>query len=849
VTTPRHIRGVLPFKLARRELRGGLKGFRILMACLALGVAAIAIVQSLASSVVAGLDNDGRTILGGDVAIRTFQSTLPNDALDYLASRTAAVSYFTEMRTMARRPDGETSSLAELKAVTDTYPLYGAVELFKGQLLSDALAQRDGIWGAVAEPTILAQLGLATGDRLQLGDTAYEVRARLAREPDRASVEGGFGFAPRVMVHADSLPATGLLQRGSLVQHQYRLRLPEGTSIAGFREQLGKRFPDELWRVRDYRNPAHRVEHMTERLTLFLTLVGLTALLVGGVGVSNAVKTYLEGKIRTIATLKCVGATSDILFYAYSVQVLILACGGIGIGLIIGAAVPWLTTTLVAEYVPIPLQPGVYVGALARAALFGALTTLTFAVWPLARTHAVPPSALFRGAVERRRRAIPRLALGISFASASLLVMLTLLSVENKGFAAWFIVGSILAMVTLRGAAWSVMRLVPHWPRPRHPGIRLAMANLHRPGTLTPDVILSLGIGLTLLVTIALIEANFDKQVNESIPDMAPAFFFMDIQSAQIAEFSRLVQSIPGTDELRQVPYLRGRILEVDGQPAASRLTDEQHGWLIRGDRGLTYSAVQPRDTQLVAGKWWSADYAGPPLLSIHQDVAAAFDVGVGDTITLNVLGRRITGTIANIRYLAWQTLQLNFAIMLSPEPLQGAPHTFIATLSATDEADPNVHRAVTKTFPNVTAVRIKDALETVNRLITRIGAAVRGVASITLIAGTLVLAGAIAAGHQRRVYESVLLKVFGATRADAVKAYLLEYSLLGLLSAAIAALAGSLAAWAVIKWFMEGIDWVFIPSAVVATVLLCTGVTLVLGFIGTWRALGQKPAPLLRNE
>lgn len=838
----------LAFKLAARELRGGLKGFRILMTSLALGVGAIAIVQSLAGSVEAGLRDDGRKILGGDVAIRTVQGPLPDAELDYLRKNSSALMSYVETRAMARREDGESSTLVEFKAVDDNYPMYGEVGLFGDATFEGILDQRDGVWGAVVEPLALQRLGVSVGALVKLGSARYQIRAVLESEPDRAGSGGAFGFGPRLMASAASLPDTGLLQRGTLARHRYRLKLPDDVGVVAFREALDRAFPEALWHVRDYRKPAARVERMIDRLTLFFTMVGLTTLLVGGVGVSNAVKTYIDGKIRSIAMLKCVGATGDVLFRAYTLQVLALASGGILIGLAVGAVAPWLLASLLGELLPVPFVAGLYPGALLIAALFGLFTTLAFAAWPLARTHEVPPAALFRSGLAEQRTRMRRTPLLLALGSVVALAALTIASTDNKLFASWFILGSVGVMVLLRLTAWLIMYWLPRVRRPRHPGVRLAIANMHRPGTLTPDVVLSLGLGLTVLVAVALVQGNLDRQINESIPQIAPAFFFVDIQSGQIDAFERSVKGIAGTGELLKVPYLRGRILQINDGPAEAALTDDRYAWLIHGDRGLTYASEAPPRADIVAGEWWPTDYRGPPLLSIHEDVASAFDIGVGDRITLNVLGRKITGEVANVRDLPWRSLQINFAIMFSPEPLRQAPHAFIATLNAEDGVEDTVQQQLAEAFPNVTAIRIKDALDTVNTMLARIGAAIRGIASIALVAGTLVLAGAIAAGHRRRVYESVLLKVFGATRSDALKSYLLEYSLLGLLTASIAVVAGTLAAWGVLHLLMDA-DWLFVPAAAFGTAVLCTSITLLLGFIGTWRALGRKAAPLLRNQ
>lgn len=835
-------------KLARRELRGGLKGFRIFLACLALGVAAIASVQSISSGVLTGLRNDGRIILGGDIAFRTLYSEISAEQSAYLAQGTRAVCHFIELRTMARTQANDASTLAEMKAVDDCYPLFGAMQLHQEISMTDALAQKNGLWGVLIDPGLQERLGVSVGDRIRLGDTEFSVRATIKREPDRAGSGGNFGFWPRVMISQTALADTGLVREGSMLYHQYRIKLPEQSDPAAYRAGLEAAFPDNAWRIRDYRNAAPRLERTIERLTLFLTLVGLTALLVGGVGVSNAVKAYLDSKLDTIATLKCLGAPGRTVFQTYLAQLLVLAGIGIAIGLSAGVIAPPVAGWLLAALLPVPIHVSIYPGALLLAALFGLLTMLTFAVWPLARAHEIPAGALFRDLVSRQRQH-PRLVyIGITVFSALLLAGLAIASAASKKFAVWFVIGAIATIAAFRVTAWLVMYLTGRIKRPRRPGLRLALTNIHRPGAATPNVVLSLGLGLTVLIAIALIEGNMAKQLQDSIPEKAPSFFFVDVQSDQIDRFSDLLNTIDGTRDLMKVPFLRGRIVRIKGMDPEKALVKEEEAWMIRGDRGLTYAALAPENARIIAGQWWPQDYAGPPLLSVHKDLAEGFGVGLGDTITLNVLGRTITAEVSNIRDLEWESMQLNFAMMLSPEPLQRAPHGYVATVGASEAAENEIQRAVSREFPNITTVRIKDALDRVNELMSSVGAAVRSIAGITLLAGTLVLAGAVAAGHKRRVYESVVLKVLGATRREVLRAFMLEYGLLGLLTALIAAFIGTLASWAVLTQVMNS-AWVFIPSVVLLTALLCTAITLAFGFVGTWRALGQKAAPLLRNE
>ena len=911
-------------RFAYRELRHGaraLRGFGVFLGCLALGVAAIAGVQSTASSIVNGLRADGREILGGDLALRSiYQDLAAGDRLR-LEQAAEAITHFAEMRTMARRPGGEASVLVELKAVDERYPLFGRLQTRGGDgaraSLAAALAHTGGTWGALVDPALADRLELAGGDALAIGGIEFEVRGIIEREPDRAGSGAPFGFWPRVLVSLEGLAATELLREGSLVYHQYAARLAPGVGLDEVRAGLGDRFREAGWQVRTYDDAAPGIQRMIGRLGSFLSLVGLTALLVGGVGVSNAVRAWLDTRLGVIATLKCIGASRSVVFRTYLSQLTVIAGLGVLAGLAVGALAPVVVSGLLETLLPVPIALGIYPDVLAVAVAFGLLTAVTFTIWPLSRAHETPAVALFRG-VGLGTRPGRRAHLAAALAGGAALAVLAVATAPNRWFAVWFIAGAALVLLVFRAAGWAVVRAAravqrsagagtdAEWwreppgrgstdtvgstattdatnpaattdpgdaaatpattnsvdtaavspttgrlvrlrlPRPG-PRLRMALANLHRPGNATADIVLSLGLGLTVLVTVALVEGNLRRDIAESLPRDAPAFFFVGVEADRIERLRDAVERIDGTRRFRSVPFLRGRITGVNGLDPEQALVRDEHAWLIQGDRGLSYATVAP-DNLVVDGEWWPEDYAGPPLLSVDVDVIDAFDVGLGDTITLNVLGREITAEIRHVRQVEWQGMQVNFALLLSPEPLRHAPHSYVATVAATPEAEVTVERTLVREFPQVTTVRVRDALSRVAELMGSIAAAARGVGGVTLLSGALVLAGAVAAGHRRRTYESVVLKVLGVGRRDVIVIHAVEFALLGLVTGVIAAAAGTVTAWGVTTQVLDQ-DWAFLPGTVAGTVAFCVLLTLGLGLAGTWRALGESASPYLRNE
>lgn len=844
----------LAARLARRELRGGIAGFRVFIACLALGVAAIAGVGSVSSALTSGLAEGGQEILGGDVSIRLIHRAASDEEFDVISDG-AAVTSSAEMRAMARSVAADATrgqTLVELKAVDDVYPLYGAMELSPAMPLDEALASRNGMPGLVVEPNLLTRLGVEVGDPVRIGDTDFELRATIKREPDR--VADGFALGPRAMISREALAATGLVQPGSLVEYHYRVQLPadarSGEDIAGWVEALNERFPDAGWRIQDRSDSAPGVRRFVERIALFLSLVGLTALVVGGVGVANAVKSYLDGKRTVIATFKCLGAPGPLIFRLYLLQVMALAAVGIVIGLVIGGVAPFIVQAVAGDMIPIPAEMGLYAGPLLLAAAYGVLTALAFAIWPLARAREVPATSLFRDLIAPTRR-FPR-PVYVAATSGALIALagLAVALAEERLFAVWFVAGAAGVFVVLWLAARGIMALAARAPRVRSPELRLALANIHRPGAPTSAVVLSLGLGLTLLVTVSLINGNLTGEIMSDLPDRAPAFFFVDVQPDQIDALETLVTASDGVTGFNRVPMLRGKIAAVNGVPSDEVEVAPEAQWALRGDRGITYSATLPEGSSLVRGSWWAADYAGPPLVSFGEDLALGFGIDVGDTITVNVLGREITAEVANTRQIDWTNLGINFVLVFSPGPLSSAPHTVLATVemgggAAAEEA---LERDVTSQFPNITSVRVREALEAVNSLLGNFAMAVRATGGVTLAAGILVLAGAMAAGFRSRVRDAVILKVLGATRPRILGIYIREYAALGLATALVAALAGTTAAWVVVTVVME-MPWRFLPGTVALTVVAATLVTVALGLMGTWRALSVPSAPVLRVD
>lgn len=841
----------LTLRLAWRELRAGLTGFAVFLACIALGVTAIAGVASISRSLSDGLGREGRRILGGDLAYNLINREA-TDAEKQALAREGRLDVVASLRAMAVAPSGD-AALVELKAVDPaTYPAAGEIATDPPGRLADLLAERDGVPGALADPALLTRLDVKVGDRIALAGHDVALRGTIVSEPDK--IAGGIGFGPRLMIAEPTLRATGLVQPGSLNRWSYRLILPPGAPDADLDAAQGRiraATPEAGWEIRSRTNADPRFSKSIERFTQFLTLVGLTALIVGGVGVGNAVHAFVERKRPSIATLKSVGAPGSQVVALYLTQVMLIAGLGTLIGLAIGASLPFLLDALFSADLPLPLNPTLAPGELALAAAYGLITALAFAITPLGRAHDVPVSGLFRDTVDPARvspRWRYRIWLGLSLAA---LVGLSVATAFDRRVALIFIAAAAIAFGLLNGVALGLMALARRLPHPRWPAPRMALANLHRPGALTPAIVLSLGLGVTLLVTLSLIDANVRRTISATLPARAPNLFFLDIPSRDAGAFRDFLARSAPNGKVEDVPMMRGRIVALNGVPASKIRPPEDAAWVLDGDRGITYADTVPDGSSLTEGAWWSAEQGAKPLVSFEADLARQLGLKLGDTVTVNVLGRDLTATLFNLRRVEWRNLGINFVMVFSPGTFRGAPHSDLATLTlpgGTDAATENhILRDVAKTFPSVSAVRVKDALDAIGDLVGRLVMAIRGASALAVLASLFVLAGAIAAGHRARLYDAVVLKVLGASRARLLTAYALEYAALGLATALFGLIAGSLAGWVIVAKVMH-LDFRLDLSGALVAAVAAVALAILLGLVGTWRILGQKPAPYLRQ-
>lgn len=832
---------MLAWRLALRDLARGGRGLVLLAVCVFLGTAALAGIGSLSASLVAALDAQGRTILGGDVEMRVSQRRATVAEADAFA-RAGRVAEVIATRAMVEADGrrGAAPVLVSLRAIDRAYPLVGTLRLAPG-----ALADRPRGRQIAVAPALADRLGIGVGDMLRVGAARLRVIGLIADEPDRLAA--GFAFGPPALVDMAGMEATALLQPGSLYDARYRIALPGTADARATGDRLVARFPNAGWTARTTEGAASGLRRAIGQLGQFLLLVGLAALAIAGVGVGSGVSAYLDGKTRMIATLKVLGARSRTIAALFLAQLAIVAGSGAAAGLALGAATPWLVAALAGDALPVPPRLALYPLPLVTAVALAGLVALGFALPALARARRVPAATLLRDAVGgpapaswRVRGAVALIALAIAG--------LAVASASDRPLALGFVAGVGALLLTLAAIGRGVRAAAARLPRPRRPLFRLALANLHRPGAQTDRLVMALGLGFSLFVAIAVIDTSLSSELSGAAPARAPRFFAIDLQPSDAARFRAAVRAAAPDARFETTPSLRGSVVALRGRPVAELAGAAQASWVLRGDRTLTWSATLPPRNTIVAGRWWPADYSGPPLVSLEEGAARALGLGIGDTITVAVLGVEVPARIASLRRVDWSGLGLNFAIVFSPGYIEEAPHSLLAGVYAAPGRDGAIARQVADALPGVTLVRVGDVIGQIGALLGQIAAAIRAAGAMTVAAGLAVLIGAVAASARTRRYDAVLLKLLGGTTRQVLAAQAIEYALLALTLTALALAIGGAAGWYVVTRVFD-LSFAPDPAVVAGTLAAAIAVTVLTGLAGSLPALRARPAAALRGE
>ena len=827
--------------IARRDLAARFRGLRLLLICLFLGTGALAAIGTLTASIERELSGRGAAILGGDIEAEVWQRG-PTQAES--AALTALGTLSTGQRMQAMATLGDTSAPVALKAVDDRWPMVGRLRLKDGRSVGAPPAGAAWLAEGAAE-----RLGARVGDTLRIGNTSLRLAGIVAEEPDALSE--GFALGAVAIVRSDFPARAGLTAPGAMYRTKMRVLLKPGLVPEAMVESLKARFADSGFRYRTRDKAAPGAERFIENMGQFLVLVGLAALAIAGIGIGGGVTSYLEARRGSIATLKVLGAASSDIARIYLIQIGIAALLGAGLGIAAGV----LITPLLARALGtlLPVAPGFVIEPwpLLRAGLFGLVVAMMFSAAPLLRARLYPAMALMRARVSPlapvwRAAALPT-ALGLAG-----IVALALASAADWRITAGFLAGTagLLAFLALLG--WSIVRLAARLPRPANPLLRTALSYLHRPGAQTGALVTALGFGLSAFVLLAAIETSLSANIARRIPARAPDYFVLDVPRARAAEFvSTIAQTVPGA-KVRTVPAMRGAILAYGPAGALTWVADlktlPDNAWALRGERGLTYADDVPEGNVVTAGKWWPKGYAGEPLVSVDERLAEAIGLNLGDRIVVSLLGVERSARVASFRRIEWDSMGFNYVLVYSPNAISDAPHNLAATidLPAGSQRTGLLGKLV-RAFPASSVIETGGILREARALLTQMSLAILTAASVTVLAGIAVLLGAIAAARAARTYDTVILRVLGASRRQLLLMQLAEYALLAAILAVVALALGSGIAWLVIVKLFE-FDW--LPDWPTVLGVLAGGLVMVIAFAlaASLPLLRAKPAQALRD-
>jgi putative ABC transport system permease protein len=840
-------------RFAARDLRIVLFDYKVLILCIAIGVAAVTGVQALTQSFLAGLDRDARALVGGDISLSRPQRALADDERAWLAAR-GAVSELAGTRAMANVANGETA-LVDIKAVSGNYPLVGAVETSPTLPLA-SLEGSDGHRSVVVDPTILARLNTSVGATLRIGQATFRIAGTIVEEPDR--LVSGAAFAPRLIMSRGGLESTGLLTPDSLVRYTTKFAMRavgNAPSTDGDVDALvtafRKAFPQADFEIRTRGNASPQVTRIVDRVGKFLIVMSLLSVVVGGIGVWNAVTLFVERHRVSVAILKTLGASGGFVFGLTLLELAVLSGIGIVLGVALGSALPLGITPLLAQAGFAGFEPILSWRAIGAGIAVGFSGALLFSILPAGIVHDVPGATLLRGidgAASARLRLRYRIAAVVTLALFTVIVGLVCGSIP---FALAVVAGTLVCAALFDIASRGLSIAIRALAKPRTTAAGLAWSRLSRSTALSRAIVVSLGLGLVVLAATSGVTASLRAQLAEGVPATMPDLFLVGIPAADQGAFRSFLDASVTGATIDEAPLMRGRIVELKGVPVDKIVAKDNAAWILDGDRGITFAATPPHDASIVAGQWWPRDYDGPPLVSLGADAARGLDLAVGDEVVVNVAGRRIIAKIANLREINWASFGINFVLVFSPHPLSAAPHSVLFTLAAPGLKDPvreaKFVRDAAQAFPTLATIEIRTVLEEAAKLVTRVGLAIKACSLFTIIASSLVLAGAVASDQRARSRTTTILKILGGTRRDILMATLIEFAVLGLATGLAAILAGSAIAFALVRMFL---DTPFLPGVGGLLTLLVSAIAAVaiFGLAGNWTLLAEKPGPALRR-
>jgi putative ABC transport system permease protein len=848
-------------RVALIDLRGDLRRFGILLACLALGTATIAGVSSVGDALKGAILHNANTLMGGDLQVNRADRRATPEEFGYfktLGQVTETIS--SNSRADAMDDSGNTAFL-DIYAVDDLYPLYGDVispQLKPGQKPADLLALKDGAYGAIVDPVILDRLGIEMGGHFKINGTEFEVRGLLGSLPNSALRGLHLGLTTLMSIEGQQAnPDTRPPLPGLLTQFSYKIKLnPDQGDYTIAKPKVVEHFKaDPEWKVQSPYDAAGTLARFYDLFVRFLLIVGLSSLLVGGVGIFNAVSAYIQERQRSIATLRSLGATGPRILVHFFTQVGIMSLVGIVLGLVIGAGLTAAALPVLGRILAVDLPPSIEWGSLLNALLFGILAAFAFSYIPLVRAEKLRPAMLFRTvgtSVQslKTREYLDPWVIGPLLLAGLGIFGLAWWTTQDFSLVGYYAVGVIAAYLLLSFAGRGLQFVLRALPAMPNATFRNAFRGIYRSGSPAPTVIMSLGLGLAMLLVIVILSVNLREQLVGQVTKDAPTFVATDLFDDEVVDLQSFLDSTGQVTEFMHSPMIRAAITKVNGVPS-EQIRDRKDipgeaAYMVTGEILMTWRDDLPADSTVTAGAWWPKGYSGPPMVSLRDEDAKGLGVKPGDKLELTLFGESFDVTVANLRDFQFQS-GLNFLVTATPGTFDAFPGTNLATIKAAEGHEKDVERALARKYPDITFLPVGEALNQAAGILGQLSTAVNIVGGLAVLNGLLVLAGTMAAGRKQRESDAVVNKVLGSTRGNVISVFALEYALLGGFAALLSMIVGIAGAFAIVKGAQMDVGFGVNPMLVVGVLVGSIILTIITGALTTWSALSTKPAQYLR--
>ena len=877
--------------MAWRETRGSWHQFAFFLVCVAIGVGSVVGIELFATNMESMILGNARSLLGGDLEIQLARQLGESgkNVLASLKNRHVEITHVRELVGMVAVQENQEHSaspkvltprftqLVQLKVVEDNYPLYGHVGVSPEQPLHSMLSSADSCqespcFGIVVQESLLITLGIGVGSHIKIGQARFEIKGVLLKEPDR--VASAFSLGPRVMISREALVATDLVQVGSRIRQRYLLRVPESLSLEPLRGELQGRLANAGARVSTFHDAQPRIRRFLDQLTTYLGLIGLTALFVGGIGIACTIHGFIKQKITTVAILKALGTNAGLITRVYVGQSVLMGCVGSFIGATLGIGLQLAIPLLLRGLIPITVANTVTALPLIKGFVLGVATTFLFALWPLLTIRTIPPALVFRREVEQgivqndpesfwrtlwisfvtfwrdRQQFITGVIIGLG------LTLLATWQARSIFLGLTFILAFALALLILQFGAWLLLSGLRTLPRPRSFVIRQALGNVQRPGNYTTGMAVSIGVGVMVIVTIALIKTSLLAAIEDRIPEDAPTFFFIDIQPDQKSQFEQIIQAQTPTATYKLTPVVRSRIGAINGKTVSpEEHKGKRNGWYFTREYVLTALGDLPKDNTIVKGHWWPTEHrrghASTPEsigISVEDEAAKSLGLDLGSTVEFDIQGASLSTVVQSTRKVDWGSFSTNFFMILAPRSFDDAPLTYISTAKVNPKEETPLQQALVRALPNITAIKIGDVLANIARLLEQLAWAIQGMAILSIIGGAAVMVAALSSTRYRRLHESAILKAIGSTRQIVVQIFAIEFAVIGSLAGLIGIGLASTLSWVILHFFLD-ITWDFQLTILAWGLFATIALAVIVGFLSTFRVLGQSPLAVLRQE